>query len=78
MNLRSFGEKVRNDAGVVTVSVAREVALNYADGRSRISLVDVMFRSGLTHGGFYAHFTSNHIANSITQVSDEYAAVVLN
>jgi len=44
-----------------------------ADGPHRVGVADVMSKAGLTHGGFYAHFTSKDdlIAAAIEQMFDE-------
>jgi TetR/AcrR family transcriptional repressor of nem operon len=50
-----------------------------ADGPHRVGVADVMAKAGLTHGGFYAHFSSKDdlIAAAIEQMFEESRARVL-
>lgn len=47
-----------------------------SEGPQRIRVAGVMSRAGLTHGGFYAHFSSkdNLVAEAITQMFQDSAA----
>ncbi|PWB84058.1 MAG: TetR/AcrR family transcriptional regulator [Methylocystaceae bacterium] len=47
-----------------------------SEGPHRIRVAGVMSRAGLTHGGFYAHFSSkdNLVAEAITQMFHDSAA----
>ncbi|MGI4879673.1 MAG: TetR/AcrR family transcriptional regulator, partial [Janthinobacterium lividum] len=52
-----------------------------SEGVDRIGIAQVMARAGLTHGGFYAHFTSKD--DLVTQAidymfEDRYAAFFAN
>jgi TetR/AcrR family transcriptional regulator, transcriptional repressor for nem operon len=48
-----------------------------SDGPHRVGVVEIMAKAGLTHGGFYAHFTSKDdlVAAAIAQMFDEAMAV---